>query len=258
MRRIIRDGRSGVIILLSGQDYPIRSNREINAFFEKNADCDFLLHFPIPSNGRWKGTNGGIERLRSYSVSFDRPTRAIQYVMVKPWNFTYQNLKNILYILRFKPELFPRIFQFLFLHRKIPPLKFFGSETWWGMRVSTAEKVLDYVTEHPDLLRFFSYVSIPEEIFFATILMNMPGYSGTLKNTSLRFVAWDEAENKSSPPILTVKHQEKLLNARRQEDILFARKFDEGVDAEIMDFLDRFTQEERATDDPVSPEADLP
>ena len=104
MRMIVKEGRPGFIILLSGQDYPIRSNREINDFLVAHAGHDFAVHFSLPSP-RWLSTGNGMNRLEYYHVSLHRPGREIEYVDIQPGCFDRLNLKKCLYLLRFRPEL---------------------------------------------------------------------------------------------------------------------------------------------------------
>ena len=47
MRAILQDGRKGYCILISGQDYPIKSNVAINDYLKKNSGFDFVELKPI-------------------------------------------------------------------------------------------------------------------------------------------------------------------------------------------------------------------
>ena len=53
------------LILLSGQDYPIKSNSQIEEFLRKNEEKSFVDYFPLPrpENMPTKWTNGGFDRL---------------------------------------------------------------------------------------------------------------------------------------------------------------------------------------------------
>jgi len=239
MRKIIEDRRSGMIVLLSGQDYPIRGNREINAFFEKHPDSDFTFNFSLPSPRRWAYSRGGINRLEHYHVSLHRPDHGVQQVEIIPRCFSARNLKYCLYLLLFRPDRAWRIPFFLFRRRSIPDvLTYYGSETWWAMRVSSAAAVLDFLDHHPEVVSFFREVSVPEEIFFASILKSLPVIKDQVMNSSLRLICWDD-EKSSSPALFNCSHKDMLQEARKQEDMLFARKFDQTVDSGILDWLDK-------------------
>ncbi len=241
MKRIVEDGRKGMIILLSGQDYPIRSNAEIDAFLDAHSDCDFSFHFELPSATRWAQTNGGMNRLKHYRVSLHRPGRAVQSVEIRPLDFSLKNLKQCLMLAVFRPLMAFRALQFLLSPRKIPAcLKYYGGETWWAMRVTSAAAILNYLSTHPEIAAFFRYVDIPEEIFFASLLKTLPESADAVLDTSLRLICWDQKDS-SSPLLFTLADKDKILAAQKEGDLLFARKFDQDRDG-MLDWLDRELQ----------------
>ena len=244
MRRIVKDRRKGFILLLSGQDYPIRGNREIDAFLEKYRDHDFSPHFALPSKTRWAQTCGGKNRLEYYHIFLNRPTRSVPAVDICPFDFSWPNLKKCLYVLRFRPCAAWRLPYWLFRRRTIPAcLKYYGGETWWAMRVTSAAAILEFLSVHPEVCAFFRQVNIPEEILFASLLKTLPECAEKVLDTSLRLICWDDV-NSSSPQLFTSEHRDQLEKARKQEDLLFARKFDSTRDAAILDWLDRKAAEE--------------
>ena len=239
MRRIVRDGRKGFVILLSGQDYPIRSNKEINAFLERNADHDFSPHFSLPSETCWAQTRGGRNRLEYYHVSLHRPGRAVQSVDICPFDFSPGNLKKILYVIRFRPDMFFHLPRMMFVRRKKPDcLQYYGGETWWVMRTATAAAILEFLERHPEVPAYFREVNIPEEIMFASLLKTLPGSRDVVRDTSLRLICWDDADS-SSPQLFTSEHRDQIEAAMQRDDLLFARKFDETQDSAVLDWLDR-------------------
>jgi hypothetical protein len=91
-----------------------------------------------------------------------------------------------------------------------------------------ARYVYEFVRSHPRFVRFFRYVTVPDEIFFQTIIGNSP-YAREVHNDTLTFVEWYRR---------AVLHRGDL-EALRSTYHLFARKFDPFVDAEILDLVDR-------------------
>lgn len=69
MREISRKGEEGHVILLSGQDYPLKSNRYIAAFLETHRTTDFLFHFSLPSD-IWP--RKGLDRLEAYRIGLSK------------------------------------------------------------------------------------------------------------------------------------------------------------------------------------------
>lgn len=72
---------------------------------------------------------------------------------------------------------------------------------------------------------------VPDECLMQTLAMNGP-FAGTLAGHNRREIIWNGGAH---PITLTLAHRERLLDSRAD----FARKFDEGVDAAILDVLAR-------------------
>src|SRR3954452_25080752 len=49
-------------VLLTGQDFPIKSNEEIKARLGRHRDRSFLSYFPVPDNDEWP-PDGGLDRI---------------------------------------------------------------------------------------------------------------------------------------------------------------------------------------------------
>lgn len=64
MHKIIANGRSGYTILLSGQDYPLKKNKDILEFFKKN-ETNYIDTNPIEN--LWK--KHGIDRIEKYKIN---------------------------------------------------------------------------------------------------------------------------------------------------------------------------------------------
>jgi hypothetical protein len=102
-----------------------------------------------------------------------------------------------------------------------------GSGHWCLSR-----ECLDYVASRdPDEIELFRWASSPDESLFQTILINSP-LAPTIVNDDLRYVDWSEGG--ASPRVLSTYDLDRMLASH----CLFARKFDPGVDAEVIDALD--------------------
>jgi hypothetical protein len=91
--------------------------------------------------------------------------------------------------------------------------------------------VLDYLSTHPRVVRFYRRTFAPDESFFQTIVMNSP-LAPRVVNNDLRFESWEE--DSDHPAILTVDDLPEIVRS----EALFAKKFDVAVDAEVMDRID--------------------
>jgi hypothetical protein len=77
---------------------------------------------------------------------------------------------------------------------------------------------------------FFNFVFVPDESMFQMLLLASP-LRETLVNEDLRFLNWDRFH----PETLVAED----LESMRASAKLFARKFDDEVDSDVLDALDR-------------------
>ena len=49
-------------VLLTGQDFPLKSNDEIKARLGRDRGLSFLSYFPVPDNDEWL-PDGGLDRI---------------------------------------------------------------------------------------------------------------------------------------------------------------------------------------------------
>ena len=135
IRAVLKSGREpDHLILLSGQDYPIKSNSYIREFLERGDGRSFFLRFPLPTEN-W--TNGGLDRIRR-------------------WHWRYRGFHLSLPLRRTLPA----------------GLAPWGGSAYWIMSRSALHTVTRFVDENPSYVRFFKHVDIPDELFFQTILLN--------------------------------------------------------------------------------------
>jgi len=91
-----------------------------------------------------------------------------------------------------------------------------------------------YSPEAKRFKRFYRHTFIPDEGFFQTVIMNT-SYEGTIVNEDKRTIVWMPLGTiKLRPRDFTSKDAEFLLASQG----LFARKFDETVDGEILTILE--------------------
>jgi hypothetical protein len=90
-------------------------------------------------------------------------------------------------------------------------------------------EVLELV--EPRYCRFFARSRMPDEMFFQTLLLNSAS-APRVVNDDLRLEIWTGG---SHPKILTVDDLPTILASDR----LVAKKFDDGVDREVLDAIDR-------------------
>jgi Core-2/I-Branching enzyme len=192
-------------VLLTGQDYPIKSDAKIRNRLASAAGGSFMeaTAWPIPN---WE-KGRAIKRIENFHwhLPFPRWTRSLG------WPPARQHLA-------------------IPMKRKIPGglHPYFGSSFWYLHR-SCLKFIHDYAGQHPEFLEFFHHALIPDESFFQTLLMNSP-LAPSVTTRTLTFIEW----RPPWPGILTIEDLPKL----QQSDCLLARKFDHAVDEEILKQLD--------------------
>jgi hypothetical protein len=140
------------LILLTGQDYPIKSNCFMDHFFAEHRGRSFMLFDSMPTE-QWS-PRGGLDR--------------IEYAHLR---FYGRHLR-----LPFKRS-FPR------------GLQPYGGGAYWCLSRDAVEYISRLINDRPDVVAFFKHVDIPDEIFFHTVLLNSP-LADTVVNNNLRYIDW--------------------------------------------------------------------
>lgn len=213
LSEVIRSNDSyDYINLLSGMDYPIKSNNDIFEFFNKNKNREFLYYRESPSPDL---PFGGIDRYEYY------------------YNYDNNVTDKSMYEKEMKDRGIKRDF--------IPWFKPYHGTQWWSLTTRCAEYVLEQASQNLELMNFYRYTKFPDEQFFQTIIMNS-GFAENVVNENLRYIDWsnqnlynrDWNTNPPHPKTLTVYDFKKLSYSTK----LFARKFDEKTDKVVLDYID--------------------
>ncbi len=181
-------------VLLTGQDYPLRSAASIAERLGGSGGSSFMNWWALPY-APW-GERGGLERFEDWHwVTYDRKHIALP------------------------------------LRRRLPHgFAPFGGGAYWCFARPLVDYVQRFVTTSRDYVRFFEHVLIPDELFFQTLIMNSP-LRDSVVNDNLRYLDWSR---EPAPAVLGVGDVDRMLGS----DKLFARKFDETVDPDVLDRLD--------------------
>ncbi|WP_143960710.1 beta-1,6-N-acetylglucosaminyltransferase [Litoribacter populi] len=202
------------LCLMSGQDYPIKSNEYILNFFERHNGKSFINYNLLP-HPTWRDHNGGYDRLTNW------------YFVTKSQQYGFPNK-----LFRSRPRLSHLIKNTigkLFPNRKFPSGFIpYGGAQFWALNIKHVKYIYEAIYGNPDFYKFFRYVMVADEFMFQTIMGNYPNQE-ELVNTTLHFLEWDRVG-----AILNYGDKENILNT----DHLFARKFDFNVDPSIMEYLD--------------------
>lgn len=214
--KTVRDASTNFdrIMLLSGQDYPIKSNAEIDDFFKNSPHSVFINFFPIPNYQKWPGGDrGGWYRVDKYYFGSN-------------W-YEFFGSKSMNLLSTYIP----------FLKRKMPNgMKPYTGQTWWNLDMYALNYILNYHEQHPEYINFHRNTFVADELFVQMIVGNSKDERllNSIENSEKRFTIWPKV-NSAHPKMLDKSDLQAILAS----DDLFARKFDENVDTEILDLIDQ-------------------
>ncbi|RYZ24698.1 MAG: hypothetical protein EOO10_20140 [Chitinophagaceae bacterium] len=218
IREIIESGEPfDHIVLLSGQDYPIKPKKYIHSFFAKNKGISFVEHRPFP-RPEWIEEKGGWDRVKMWHFIGQDDHR------VYPGENVFK--KRLQFLNRF----WNKIYAYLpVMERKLPlQMHPYGGAQFWSLARRHALYIYSFIQKHPVYERFFRFVFVPDEILVQTIIGNA-GLQDEVHNDTLHFVEWYRPG-----AVLVSSDKENICNTYH----LFARKFDTTIDSAIMDFID--------------------
>lgn len=183
--------------LLSGDCMPIKSAEHARDFLDAE-DCDYIESFDFFQSD-WIKTGFREERL-IYRHPFNERTQ-------KKLFYAWYNIQKK-----------------LGLTRKIPEdIEVMIGSQWWCLRRETIEKILDFCNNRRDVMRFFSTVWIPDEVFFQTIVRHLIPRN-QIKTRTLTFLMFTDY---GMPVTFHDDHYDMLLS----QDYLFARKISPDAEA---------------------------
>lgn len=189
-------------IFISGQDVPLKTNKEIINFFDANKNKEYISYESINnSEAMYKEMSF---RLNSYN--FGKLYRLI----------FHRNIRELL-------SNFPLI------KRTTPKNIYYGSQ-WWNLTNNAIKYILDYTKQNPNFLKRFNYTWGSDEFYFQSILLNSE-FKDNCINDCLRYLIWGVG----TPINFTIKDYDDIKNNINNN--IFSRKFDENIDNDIIDKL---------------------
>ena len=193
---------------ISGQDYPLRSNEQFDAFFEQTEDSFMCFMFEE-----------------------DRDVKAERRA-VNSWfpNKSHTFLTKVYGRLRL-PELLGKIIK----REEVENLR--SGWDWWTWSDKTYSFVLSYLRNNPGYLKRFNHTLSPCEKFFTTMLLPHVQNLGIRMYYPLRYVSWDPhrpLKTKYRPYNLTAEDYNYVI----QSPCFFCRKVHESESIKLLDMID--------------------
>jgi hypothetical protein len=208
------------LVLLTGQDYPIKNNSYIEKVFEANKGKIFLANMQLPCP-QWEKENGGLDRFQFWHLGYrGRGEQYLRFPIIgEPRNI----------IKRLKKRLVNKIFPKRIFPKSLNP---YGGSSYWCLPYGCVVYLYDFIKKNTSFVNFFKFVYIPDEIFFHTIILNS-FFKTKVINDDLRYIIWGG----NRAPYPAILNKEDIPNLIKS-DKLFARKFDITADAEVLDLID--------------------
>jgi Core-2/I-Branching enzyme len=187
-------------VLLSGQDYPIKSTGQIAEFLQKNKRKEFIESFALSKPNRWSDHGGCYQAMNrvQYWTCYIR-SRVVHVPIRRKFPFGWE------------PH---------------------GGSQWWGLSKEGILHIEAFIRANPGFVRFFEHAFIPDECLVHTILSNS-AFRDRIVGDHLHYID-TEHPNPDSPRTLEASDFESL----RQSPKLFARKFDPERSRECLDLID--------------------
>lgn len=204
------------IFLLSGDCLPLKTNRYINKFLEKNLPSQYI----------------------ALDKNFKNLDDRVKYI----YNSLYykKNCNIVLKVIRKmqdKLKIFPRNK----LYKKLP--KLYKGTQWFGITGELKFYILDFIEKNPEYVKAFENSFCCDEVFFHTIVFNSKFRNNIYKpkdNSNICFQALRYIDWSTGPDFPRILNENDFNNIKKSE-CLFGRKFDENID--ILNYRKIFLEE---------------
>ncbi|ANF45122.1 hypothetical protein AZK53_05345 [Priestia megaterium] len=209
------------IILLSGSDYPIKSNKQIHSFFLDNQNVEFIRAFNITESK----SKHYVDQISSYffmDVSFTK-SKLLNHILRKTFNLSAFLFKKNPFVITAKEEI---------------PV-YFGSQ-WWAITYDCANDILNFIDDNPSIYKYFKHSFAPDEKFFHTIIFNTPHKSKTTNKGSEPFIQGTSnwANLHIIHPSLSKWYDEDDVAEVLESEKLFIRKVNSEHSSKLLDIID--------------------
>lgn len=190
------------ILLVSGQDYPIRTMPSIERELAASRHDAYLRHFLV-------GDDPDTD-----VVAWQTLTRR-RYLYKRRLPFTHRSV----------PLPFRR------RHPFRDGVGLYVGDMWFNLSANAVRAMMEAGPLTDQLLRYLRFAPIPDEAFICSLALNVRPALDVVPD-SRRFIRWGERQ--AHPELITADH----LDALSESDAFFARKVDMERHPEVPDLLD--------------------
>lgn len=208
MRIALADGHTWYH-LISGQDYPIRSNVYIDRFFADTQYNAFLSFVP-------KAQYAEIEEMRLNRYHLCDVFNLHHNLFGQACSRIFCKLQDVARSLGIQL-------------RQPLGMKVYKGANWFSFNNEVVLYIINYLNLHPTYEHRFRYTSCCDEVFFHTLLMNSP-LAPSVFPDDLRYTRW---EGKSSPEWLDERDYVSMMALHK----LFCRKIHPEISKKLIEKL---------------------
>lgn len=201
-------------ILLSGVDYPVKSNEYIKEYLTLNNGKNFIGAEAMPLSHK------PMDRLSTFHLEGGIRAKGIKKYFIKLGN---------------------QILKYTINKRALPCdlIPYAGSQ-WWALHKDFVKHLLIYLEENEEIEKFYKNTFIPDEMFFQTLIMNS-AFKESVRGT-LTYTDW-EMGPAPYPSIIQKMHLPYIYGDQESKgyrrEYFFARKFDEES-SDLLDEIDKY------------------
>lgn len=204
LQACLKNGNYSMIHLLSGMDLPIKSQNYIHDFFDKHPNTQFM---------QIENADQYLSRLKLYWPYMGKPETRLRIHIKKAACILMHTLKT------------DRL-------KKYPGIKVVKNSQWFSITEDCARFLM---SKKDFILKLVRVSCCPDEMFLGTVIVDSPYWEQIYKKDlssdgNMRLIDWNRRVE-SSPHTFTIEDK-KMLDT---SEMLFARKFNETVDDEIID-----------------------
>ncbi len=205
-------GEYDYFILLSGADYPLRSNASILRFLQHYNGKEFMNLYKMPE------ANKTLDRIEYFYI--EKKFHFASSSLSKRANTFMREMNKLLRTPLLKRR-YPQQYAYFTLYA--------GSQ-WWALSKPCVDYILQFVHRNPEYSKFYKYTRVPDEMFFHTIIGNSPFKENVV--SAFIYADWKTGPSTSHPATITLRHlpllSQKMVptaNDDGEKRPLFARKF---------------------------------
>lgn len=228
MQEAAASGEYDYFILLSGADYPLRSNAYILRFLQRYEGREFMNLYTMPE------MNKTFDRVEYFYL--EKKFKFAVPSLSKRANTVMRELNKLL-----RSPCLKRSYPQQYAHFTL-----YAGSQWWALSKACVDYLLQFVTDNSQYVDFYKHTAIPDEMFFHTIIGNSP-----IRKHVVNAVVYDDWIT-GAPAAITLQHlpilSQKTIPAVNGGKMtpLFARKFSDGSQEVITEIDHLFRNDEQA------------